>query len=329
MHLLGVGLGVMVALLWGAGDVLATIAARRLSTFRTTLISQSVSLLILLVFGTIAFWQWHLSFTLAEFTISALIGIFTGLCATLAYVALYRALQIGPITITGPLTATSPIFTLMFSAFILEEHVTLERKGLVMLAIFGIILASSSVAELRILLKKPGFSLWSQGIRWAVIAAFAFGALDFGIGASASVSNWFLPALWTRFFTIFFLTLIAYGRHRQWLPRSRTSVKPSPDEETLKLSIPDVEGVARIRHPFSTTGSGILLACMVGIMESAAVLVFSLDTRIATTGITSGIASSYALVVLIFGLIVYRERPAKNQLIGIAMFMGSVFLLAL
>ncbi len=54
-----------------------------------------------------------------------------------------------------------------------------------------------------------------------------------------------------------------------------------------------------------------------------------LDTRIATTGITSAIASSYALVVMMFGMIVYHERLAKNQLFGIAMFMTGLVLLAL
>ncbi len=206
------------------------------------------------------------------------------MCATLGYFALYRALEIGPIAIVGPLTATSPIFTLILSAFILKEHLTLERKGLVIIGILGIILASTSLTELRALLKKPGFSLWSQGVRWAVVATFAFGALDFGIGASASVSNWFLPAL---------------------------------------------KDIAHLRHPLSKNGLGVLLALLVGIMECVAVLAFSLDTRIATTGITSAIASSYALVIMIFGMIVYRERLAKNQLLGIVIFMISLFSLAL
>jgi len=64
-------------------------------------------------------------------------------------------------------------------------------------------------------------------------------------------------------------------------------------------------------------------------IESAAILTFSLNTRIATTGIAAAIASSYALVVMIFGMIVYRERLAKNQLFGIVMFMICLFALAL
>ena len=332
MDLLGVGLGTMVALLWGGGDVLATLAARRMNTFKTTFISQLTSLLILLIFGVIAFWRWNNLFTPRAILFSALIGIFTGLCAALGYFALYRSLEIGPIAIVGPLTATSPIFTLVLSAFVLHEHLTLERKELALLGILGIIVASTSPAKLRMLLKKARLSLWGPGMWWTIVAALAFGALDFGIGTSASISNWFLPALWTRFFSIFFLLLISWGKRSQWLPRPQASGLSVSDKETQELPIPTFEyatHMLRIRHHLAKNGPGTFLALSVGIMESAAVLFFSIDTRIATTGITSAIASSYALVIMIFGMIVYHERLTKNQLLGIGIFMVSLFLLAL
>ena len=318
MELLGVGLGVTVALLLGSSDILATLAARRLSTFKTTFVSQSAGLLMLLAFGTIAFWRWHLSLTQTAFALSALIGIFTGLCAALGYLALYRALESGPIATVSPLTASSSIFTLILSALILKEQLTPERKGFVTLGILGIVLASSSLAELRVLLKKPGSSLWSQGVRWAVVATLAFGTMDFGIGASATVSGWFLPVLWTRFFSILFLTLIFCWKRYQRLSRAQ-----------LSLPLPSIKDMADVWKLLSKIVSGILLALIVGMVESAAILTFSLDTRITTTGIAAAIASSYTLVVMIFGMIVYRERLAKNQLFGIVMFMMCLFSLAL
>ena len=325
MQLLGVGLGVTIALLWGLADILATIAARRLRTFKTTFLAQSAGLFALLAFGTIAFWRWHLSFTPTAFALSALMGIFTGLCSTLAYFALYRALEVGPVAIVSPLTATNSIFTLLLSALILKEQLTPERKGFVTIGILGIVLASTSLAELRMLLKKPGYSLWSRGVRWAAVGTLAFGTLDFGIGASASIFGWFLPVLWTCFFSIIFLTLISCGKRYQWLFHAQATAVPSSNEETLSLSLPSLEDIAQVRNPLSKIGSGILLALVAGMIETAALLTFSLDTRIATTGITAALASSYALVVMVFGMIVYRERLAKNQLFGIVMFMISLF----
>jgi drug/metabolite transporter (DMT)-like permease len=328
MELLGVGLGITVAFLWGSADILAALAARRLRTFKTTFISQAIGLLALLVFGTIAFWGWHLTFTFTALALSALIGILTGLSAALGYFAFYRALEIGPIAIVSPISATSSTFTLALSVLILQEHLTLGRMGFVSIVILGIILASSSLAELRTILKKPGFSLWSQGVRWAIVATLAFGAMDFGIGASASINGWFLPVIWTRLFSILFLTLASLWKRQQRLTRTRLTTLPASSGKTLSLSLPSLEELAHVRKPFSQLGSGLLLAIIAGALENAAVLTFSFDTRIATTGITSAIASSYALVVMIFGMIVYRERLTKNQLFGIALFMIGLILLA-
>jgi len=318
-----------VALLWGTADILATLAARRQGTFKTTIVSQSSGLLALLAFGAIVFGSWHTPFTPSAFALSALIGLVTGLCAALGYFAFYRALEIGPMAMVSPLTATSSAFTLLFAALVLQEQLSPGRLGLVTLIIFGIVLASTSVAELRVLLQKPGYSLWSRGVRWALVATLAFGAMDFGIGASASVSGWFLPVLWTRIFSILFLTAIPLWKRRQHLSRTLATAISSSHENTLNLSLPSFAAIARTRKPFSPVAVGLLLAVIAGIIENAAVLTFSFDTRIATTGITSAIASSYALVVMIFGMVVCHERLTKNQLVGIGMFTTGLILLAL
>ena len=258
---------------------------------------------------------------------SALIGIFTGLCAAIGYLLFYRALEVGPVSIVSPITATSSTFTLVLSVLILQERLTFGHMGFVMLIILGLILASTSLVELRTLLKQPGYSLWSQGVRWAIVDT---GLRGYGLrnGASASISGWFLPVLWTRVFSIFFLFLASRWRRQQRISRAQVTANLVSSGRTLSLSLPNLEDISYIRSPFSTLGLGILLALLAGTVESVAILTFSFDTRIATTGITSAIASSYALVTLLFGLIVYRERLAKNQLFGIAVFMTGLILLA-
>jgi drug/metabolite transporter (DMT)-like permease len=74
---------------------------------------------------------------------------------------------------------------------------------------------------------------------------------------------------------------------------------------------------------------GVLLAIIAGIAENAAVLSFSLDTRLATTGIASAIASGYSLIVILFGIIIYHERLNWNQIAGIITFMSGLIFLAL
>src|SRR5260370_2298621 len=92
----------------------------------------------------------------------------------------------------------------------------------------------------------------------------------------------------------------------------------SPAERTLSLSLRRLEDLSQLRMPLtSVLGLGVLLAILAGIAESAAVLGFSLDTLIATTGIASAITSSYSLIVILFGIIVYSERLTRNQVVGI------------
>jgi len=328
MESLGIELGMTAALLWGSADILAALSARRLKTFKTTFVSQVIGMLVLLVFGTIAFWHWHLPLTLTTLSRSALIGVFTGLCAALGYFAFYHALEIGPMALVSPISATSSTFTLTFSVLILQEQLPPGRMRFVTIVILGLILASTSMAELRAVLKKPSFSLWGQGVRWAIVATLAFGTMDFGIGASASINGWFLPVFWTRLFSILFLTIASLWKHRKRVSYVSITAVSASSEKTLSLSLPSLEDIAHVQFPFSKLGSGILLALIAGMLENAAVLTFSIDTQIVTTGITSAIASSYTLVVMLFAMIVYRERLAKNQLFGIAIFMIGLVLLA-
>ncbi len=237
MQLLGTGLGMTIALLWGTADILATLAARRVGTFRATMLSQASGLLALFAVGTTIFRSWHVHFTVSALVASALIGLFTGLFAALGYFAFYRALEIGPIAVVSPLTATSSAVTLLFAVMILQEHVSVGRLGVVSIMLFGIVLASTSLAEVRGLLRKPGSSLWSRGVRWGLIATFSFGAMDFGIGASASLSGWFLPVFWTRVFSILFLTLIPLWKHLQQVRTTLNTVEPSLQKYTSHLSL--------------------------------------------------------------------------------------------
>lgn len=327
MEILGTGLGLIAALLWGSADIFASLASRRLRTFKTTFLSQTIGLFVLLAFGILAFWRWHLHVSSTALLLSALIGLFNGLSAALGYFAYYRALEIDPMAVVSPITSTSSTFALVLSVLMLQEQLTLGRTGLVTLVMLGLLIASTSMAELRTLLKKPGRSLWSQGVRWAIIAAMAFGAMDFGIGVAASHSGWFLPVLWTRLFSILFLILASQWKRQQRLAHPHTIADPASTGRTLSLALPSLEEIAHIQYPFSKLGLALLLAMVAGMLENAATLTFSFDTRITTIGIASAITSGYALVVIVFGMLAYRERLASNQLCGIAIFMVGLVLL--
>jgi uncharacterized membrane protein len=186
MELLGPGLGIMTAILWGSADTIATIAARRLGTFKTTFASQAAGFLALFSFGIVAYVFLHLPFTQTMLAISLLIGIFTGVFAALGYFYFYRALEAGPIALVSPLTSTSSICTLLLSLFILRQGLTAVQIGAVIISILGVLLASTNLKEIRALLQNQRYTFFSKGLRWAIIATLAFGLMDFGIRSICS-----------------------------------------------------------------------------------------------------------------------------------------------
>src|SRR5947209_11583366 len=255
MEFLGPGLGIITAILWGSADMIATMAARRLGTFKTTFASQAAGFLALFSFGIVAYVFLPLPFTLTTVSISMILGIFTGVFAALGYFYFYRALEAGPIALVSPLTSTSSICTLLLALFILRQGLTVIQIGAVIISILGVLLASTNLKEIRALLRNQRYTFFSKGLRWAIIATLAFGLMDFGIGASAAVAGWFLPVLWTRIFSICSLILISYWKRRQRMKRfQRASITQplSGEAESSPMitdSTPNMSGASALGNP--------------------------------------------------------------------------------
>lgn len=324
MEVVGVALAVAVALLWGTADYVATLAARRLGTVQTTFFSQAAGLCALLAFDLLSPSLWA-TFTPRAMIASAVIGAFTGICASVGYWAFYKALEIGPVALVSPLSSSSAMITLLLSIVLLQERLTPLQNAALALLLPGLVIASTNVGELGLLLKKKATLVFrSRGVGFALIAAVAFGAMDFGIGASARQSGWFLPVLWSRTYSLLFLTLIFTWMDRRARPRFSYSSIRLWRRHVLEAGFRDTS-------PFSLTlcRIGLLLASIAGMVENAAVLLFSIDTLIAQTGVTAVIASNYSLVAMLFGCLLFYERLERNQVFGIGLVLGGLSLLAL
>lgn len=350
----GIALAVLVALLWGTADLLGARAAGSLGTLKATLISQTFGLLLVLAFGSLARQAWQIPLSVGAIERSALLGLLSGGWGALGYLALYRALNLGPMALVSPLSSTSSAVTLLLALFLLHERLSPLHLGCVVLVILGVVLASTNGTGLMSWRGKPVASWFRRGIPWAIGATLAFGFMDFGIGASATISNWLLPVVWTRLFSVLTLALIALCM-RQASASSGTPVATVSSGPSL-ARLPGPHGQGRValslrddlpcKHVplqlycfyrskqtrgrlYRCVDAGLLFAGAAGLAENAAVLGFSLATRLTTTGVTSAIASGYALVVMLYGLLACHERLTRNQVSGLALFMGSLILLTL
>jgi drug/metabolite transporter (DMT)-like permease len=269
MQLSGIILGVTVALLWGSTDSIAAFAARSIGALRTTLFSQLAGLLTVATLSLFFPLVWQ-SFT----PLTILLGACSGLLAAVGYYAFYRGLADGPVTLVSTISSGSSIVTLLLAFLLLDQRLSpgdLIALGIIFL---GIIQASTNLREIRGQLspKSKSSIRRSSGVKWALLTVVAFGAMDWSIGLSATVSSWFLPVLFMRCFSLLFLSTIQLwtqyqtqvkrhsGTHFQEFQAKNTPVAV-PYEKRTVLRAEDILGDAAVILPsrkLRNTQMGIL-----------------------------------------------------------------------
>jgi drug/metabolite transporter (DMT)-like permease len=305
----GVELGVVVAICWGSADTVATFAARRIGTFATTFISLIVSVVVLVLFGLLAFAR--LALTPTAFVQSAGIGLLIGLMAAIGYFSLYRGLELGPVAIVSPVVAADGAVGAVLAILLLHEHVSAWELGMLVIIFLGIMCASTNLTEVRGLLRSAGpAGLARGGVRWGLLATAAFGLMLFGIGLASGLWGWFPPIFWTRVFAALAM-LVGVTLRRLWSRRT---------------------GESRSGHNETSFSPGLLapgLAAVVGLFEIAGLLVYSFDTQLASTGLAAAISSCFGIIPLVAGITIFRERPVALQLFGVFLVIAGLFLLAI
>jgi drug/metabolite transporter (DMT)-like permease len=249
MDLTGIMLGVTAALLWGSTDSISAFAARRIGAFRTTMFSQLAGLLIVL--GLSAFFPevWK---TFSPLMI--VMGACCGLLASVGYYTFYRGLAAGPVTLVSTISSGSSIVTLLLAYLFLNESLTMGDLIALGIIILGIIGASTNLQEISgmLSLKSRSLALGSGGVKWALLTVVAFGAMEFSIGLSAKISNWFLPIIFMRCFSLFFLSTIYLWTHYQ------TQVRQDSSVHLQKLQVKDVPVIKTRAKRTALQGENIL-----------------------------------------------------------------------
>lgn len=311
MERIGIFLAIAVAVCWGLADVCATLGSRRLGTVTTTFISLLVSVVTLTLFGVIAFGR--LALTPRMLVLSIPLGLLSGSMAALGYATFYRGLELGPIAIVSPLAATDGAIAAVLAIILLHERVSAWQVGTLATLFLGIILASTNLAELSQLLRPSGDRPVARGgISWGVVAALAFGLMLFGIGAASPTWGWFLPIFWTRLFAAIALAgVIGWQRYRSHSANASPSSRSSGEIN------------------FSLYRLGLGFALGVGLFETTGLVMYSVGTQIAVTSIVATISSTFTLIPIIAGITFFHERPAVNQLIGVALVVVGLLLLGI
>lgn len=283
--------GLAAALCFGVGDFLVQSLTRERGWLPAVLGVQIVSVIALLVAALI--WHGPLDFDRLDGLVFVL-----GTVNTLGIVALYRAFEVGKLSLVSPIAGSMGAFTLVFAWIAGQSPAAIVLPGLagVLLGIGMASLAAQHEGEARV-----GRAL---GVGWALLSALGFGWVFFRLGTVAEA----IGSAWA----IFGLRLVAIP----WLLLMARAMR-----------IP-------LRKPASTDDAerpkpsrGLLVA--VAILDSSGLIALSLGSVYGSVAIAAVLASAFPVVTILLARVRLHERLAWWQWIGVAAILSGVTWIAI
>jgi drug/metabolite transporter (DMT)-like permease len=281
--------GLGTALGWGIADFLAATVSRRVGVVAALLLAQLAGLLCLGVFLVLT----HPSLSVSGAQAALLIG--NGLIASIAYFTLYKGLELGPVAIVSPIVSAYAAFTIVLAVVFLHEAI----GGVVLLGMLitfgGVALASTDLVALR----RGG--VWhggAHGIRFALVSMLAFGASTFLISRLARELGWFLPVAVSRITT------------------------------TVALLVGSM--IVHGERSFREADVRSLVECaVIGVADVGGLILYARGSQLGMVSIVAAASAAYAVIPVIGGVVLLRERPRSNQAFGIALVFAGLLLLGL
>jgi len=280
--------GLVAALGWGLADFGGAVVGRRIGSLSTVLVSQGFNVVVM----TAVF--------LASGNGAGALGpylgfvVLNGLASASAYVAHYRALQLGPVAVVSPVGATYAVVGVALAMIVLSE-----RPGSLALAggavtVLGVMLASTD-------LRKVGESVHRErpaGFPWAVASAILFGVGGFLLGYLSRRVGW-VTGLWA----------------------SRTAQLAVFALFALSRPVDARRGVGINRGTAAAVG--------VGAADLLGVVAYSYGAASGYISIVLAASAVFPLIAVVLSIGLLHERPVANQYMGIALVIAGLLLLGL
>ncbi len=211
------------------------------------------------------------------------------------YWLFYKALEKGKVSIIGPIVASYSAFSVIIAAIFLGESLSLQTGLLLFLIIAGIILASTDFAEL----KKSGFKKedFAKGVPEALMGVALFSVWFPFWDKLVGGQNWLVLVIILR---VIMSLMLLIG---------------------LKVSKKVI--IVRDKTVFRWL-------VVVGILDAVAYVALTWGYGVTSyVSIITVLAATFSIPTLILARIFLKEKLQKAQLIGIAIILLGVVLLAL
>ena len=284
---MGVAFGIGAAVLWGVGDYLITLLARRTST--------PIALGVIQLFSLTA---WLLILALGSNQPPAdarmwLLLILTGICHVVGLVFVYRAFEIGTLSLVSPISASFAVVTALLALTSGERPPWAALTGTSLL-VGGILLATKGMGGTGSEHKAARY----RGIPEAIASAFGFGAMFW-------LFYFFVePALgytWPLVVLKIMASIIAIGL----VGRVKLGHRPS----------------------FKWT-SIVLLALGAALADTLAWLAYIQGSRTEFAAVVTALASLFSVVTILLAAIFLREKLKPSQWAAVAIILLGILLVS-
>ncbi len=215
-----------------------------------------------------------------------------GALGTLSYLTFYKALEIGPISILSPIISAYAAVSLILAVLVLGESLTTGQLIAAIVVMGGVLLASADLRQIHRIERRQAL-----GLVLAFVTVIAIGAFVFGNAYYAIDYGWLVPIFLSRGFATVFLLALAF-RDGSWRFPERS---------------PRLLGII------------VLLA----VVDTGGYVAFNLGAERAETSIVSAASAPYAVIPIVAGVLLFKERPSPIQWLGVAGVIGGVVLLGI
>jgi drug/metabolite transporter (DMT)-like permease len=291
---MGVFFGLFAAICWGTGDFLARYATHRIGTYRTLCYIQFVGIAGLSVY-LLATGELQHAFS----STSWLIWVWAGVAVLLNIIAsltLYRAFEVGTLSLVSPIAASYAVVTISLS-FMSGETLTIWQCVAIVLVLLGVIVVSTPLRNADG--DRAGFTPpWKggvHGVRWALLAACGYGLTFWILGHFVTPSLGGITPVWCIRLATPLILFVLSPAARQPLTFPRGSIW------------------------------WILLG--VGIVDTFGYIFYNNGTLSGALALVTILSSLYSAVTVLLAWIFLRERLQYSQWLGIGViFVGIVLI---
>jgi len=302
--------GLLSALSWGISALLAAVAARRIGALRTLVVGEAAGLAgYLTLFGL-----GH--FSLRGVGETAWLLVLAGVIAVAGYLAMYRGLESGHVGLVSAITSCYGGVIAVLSVVLLRERLTAAAALGIAATVAGVMLAVLRRTPARPTASTPPTApapalptapapvgalptapAPAVGVAFGLVAALCYGVGGFMIGRYTRDLGWLVPVLVARGGAMVLLLGL--------------------------LATP-------LRGPAGTLrASGVAWALAAGLADAAGLVFFARGGQVGLVAVTAAVSSAYPVIPLIGGLLVFRERLARQQIGGTILILAGLVLLGL